>query len=182
MVADEGAPCPRVSFRRAVERLIGNGADAGRVDSLERLLAIAPSRLLPAPDIVRGVIFAPVTSSWAPGRSSFGAGAGPVSGSTQGACLSLVERRWDTQNRLIAKLRIGAFLDQSGDLRWDFGVVARAPSIAALRAGLRAAAAMAPTFAATIDLTPSSPRAAILARRLGGRPETDGRMRLQQRG
>lgn len=176
MSAEAGAPCPGVSFRRALRRLATDGG--ARHASLMRLSGMPPALLLPPPGVVRDVVFHPVTCRWPDGPSSFGAGAGPVPGWAGGACLSLVERRWDGAGRLVAKLRMGAFLDPAGALNWDFGIVARAPDIASLRAGLRAAAALAPAFHARLDLTPSSARAGLLARRLGARPGEDGRWRM----
>lgn len=94
----------------------------------------------------------------------------PASGRSPLA-LGWAERRWHSNGTLAAKIRMSAYFDSDGRLFWDFGVAGRhAPPIASLRRGILAAAAMAPSYRARIDLTPSHEKAAWLALRLGGRP------------
>jgi hypothetical protein len=169
----EGKPpeLPMVTLRRSFERIdLDDGAAA---NNLATLIAAWPQVLLPLP-CCRAAIFEPAFLAMPVRHTAISAGLVVSIPSAPGARLGIgwAERRWRSDGALAAKIRVSAFFDDAGMLCWDFGVAGRnPPPISSLRAGVRAAAALARNFGARVDLTPSHQKAAWLAVRLGGRAQ-----------
>lgn len=145
---------------------------ASNSDALARLIAHW-GRLLPSLDQCREKILSPAFMGMRTPTAAVSAGLVVSTPAASGGCISLgwAERRWLEDGKLAAKIRISAFFDLEGKLAWEFGVAGRAPPpMRSLRAGVAAAARIAASHKAVIDLTPSHAKAAWLSLRLGGRP------------
>ena len=160
---------PEDILARSVERLLRHQAAVSRLRALARLLDRPIDRIAPAIAVLRTDIFAPALGPSKALSASIGLSTTAPAADPALAALSFVERRSGDDGRLALKLRLGVFLDEEDRLCWEFGVVGRRPSLSGLNAGLAAAAALAPSCGAVIDLTPSAYHAARLAIRLGGR-------------
>jgi hypothetical protein len=165
----EAGGAPDFILWRSVERLLRHPARETRLAALAHLLERRIEEIAPPVETLRGRIFAPALGLARALSASFGLSVSAPAADAALAALSFVERRWSDDGRLVLKLRLGVFLDAEDRLCWEFGVVGRRPSLSGLNAGLAAAAALAPSYAAVIDLTPSGYHAARLAIRLGGR-------------
>lgn len=159
---------------RAMERTLAqvDFSVAGNSDALGRLIAHWDD-VLPSLDFCRERMLAPAFVGMRTPPSAISAGLVVSIPAALDGRISLgwAERHWLGDGKLAAKIRISAFHDGEGKLAWEFGVAGRSPPpIRSLRAGVLAAARIAASYDAALDLTPSHKKAAWLSLRLGGRP------------
>ena len=169
----EEGPVPE-SPLRTMERTVAQVdlSVASNSAALARLIA-RWDNVLPSLDLCRERMLSPAFVGMQTPPAAVSAGLVVSTPAASDGCISLgwTERRWLEDGKLAAKIRVSAFLDGEGKLAWEFGVAGRSPPpIRSLRAGVLAAARIATSFDASIDLTPSHSKAAWLSLRLGGRP------------
>jgi hypothetical protein len=144
-----------------------NGARSG---SLDTLLKRGGYSLLPEPADIESILGTILAGAASQSQSS-GPTLTTAACDSQRACLNVVARRWSASGRLMAKARMGVFIDTHGSLCWEFGVVGeRRIKIADIRSALRIVQTLAGRRGALVDLTPSHRPAAWLALRLGAQP------------